>query len=97
MLWFFERTEIALRFNLVNPDVLFNAVGFHCWWWGQLLRNIQAPKATFALRNLAPRAAIWASENEVYKEWTSHCTSDFNGGAPIELAEFPVRVPGAQK
>lgn len=95
VLWFFERTEIALRFNLVNSDVLFNTVGFHCWWWGQLLRNVQVPKATIALRNLAPRAAVWAKESEVYKEWISHCTTDFDGGAPIELVEVPVRAPGA--
>jgi hypothetical protein len=84
VLWFFERTEMALRFRLVNPDVLFNAAGFHCWWWGQLLQNIQTPKAIHALRKLAPRAAAWAKESGVYQEWVSHCATDFSGGAPID-------------
>lgn len=97
VLWFFERTEMTLRFKLVNPHVLFNAAGFHCWWWGQLLRNIQAPKAALALRKLAPRAVGWAKENGVYKEWVSHCMTDFDGGAPVEFVGTFRDVPDILK
>lgn len=45
ILWYFERAEMTIRFKLVDPAVFFEAAGFHCWWWGQLLRKVDGPKA----------------------------------------------------
>jgi hypothetical protein len=88
VLWYFERVEIALEKNLLDSDVLFRAIGFHCWWWGQLLRDVHAPKAVDALHVLAPRAVAWARAHDDYDRWVSRCRHDFNGGGPVE--------PGAQ-
>ena len=85
VLWFFERAEMNLRFELANSNVFFNAAGFHCWWWGQLLHAVEGPKATAAIRRLAPKAVAWAKKNGVYAEWKSHCKTDFDGGPGIDM------------
>jgi hypothetical protein len=85
VLWFFERVESALAFNLIDPEVLFRTIGFHCWWWGQLLLNVHAPKASDALHALAPKAADWSREHRDYDRWLTRCVTDFNGDAPVEI------------
>lgn len=63
VLWYFERVEISLRFNLVRADVLFSSIGFHIWWWGQILRNIHEPKSVQGLRQLEPLVVEWAKKH----------------------------------
>jgi hypothetical protein len=84
VLWFFERAYNALQFGLVDPGVLFQTTGFHCWWWGQLLRKIKSPKAMYALLQLIPRASEWAHNSGEYERWVSHCMTDFDGHGPAE-------------
>ncbi len=84
VLWYFERVESALYFNLIDPEVLFRTIGFHCWWWGQLLRGIHRPKASDALHKLAPKAAAWARNNGEYDRWLARCATDFDGAGPVE-------------
>jgi len=94
VLWFFERVDRALQFGLVHEDVLFSTVGFHCWWWGQLLRRLDGPKAAKSIRELGPRAARWAARNDELDRWLEHCPSDFDGGAPVMPADLvPAGVP----
>ncbi len=83
VLWFFERVETALSFDLVADQVMFRTIGYHCWWWGQLLRNVHSPKAAAALHGLAPKAAEWAATSGVYDEWVARCANDFDGAGPI--------------
>lgn len=83
VLWFFERAAIALRRGLVSKDILMESVGFHFWWWGQILRNLQSPKASVSVRELASLARLWAIENNLYEEWRKRCLNDFNGGPSI--------------
>jgi hypothetical protein len=85
VIWYFERVDNALQFGLVNPDVFFRTVGFHCWWWGHLLGQIKSPKAIRSLHQLGPRAAEWAQREQLFETWWSHCVTDFNGGPPIRL------------
>lgn len=84
VIWFFERAYNALYFGLVNPNVLFQTTGFHCWWWGQLFRKIESPKAMYALQELIPQACDWARKNGEYERWVSHCMTDFDGHGPVE-------------
>lgn len=86
VLWFFERVDTALAYGLLDEDVLFETIGFHCWWWAQLLRNVHSPKASGSLHQLGPRAARWAHDAGRLETWKSHCQTDFNGGPAIELA-----------
>jgi hypothetical protein len=85
VLWFWERVESALHFRLIEPEVLYRTIGFHCWWWGQLLREVHLPKAVDALHKLAPRAELWAKGCEQYDHWVERCATDFDGGPPTEL------------
>lgn len=85
VLWYFERVESALYFSLIEPEVLFRSIGFHCWWWGSLLKDIAAPKAVAALHELAPLAAAWARTSGEYDRWVDRCRTDFNGGPPAQL------------
>jgi hypothetical protein len=82
VLWYFERVESALFFQLIDSEVLFRSIGFHCWWWGSLLKDIRAPKAVEALHKLAPLAADWARESGEYGRWRDRCATDFDGGPP---------------
>lgn len=82
VLWYFERVEVALHHHLVNEDVLMRTIGFHCWWWGELLRDVRAPKATAAIQALAPRAERWARSSGDYTNWIGRCASDFGGSGP---------------
>jgi len=85
VLWFFERAHNALEFRLVDADVTFNTIGYHCWWWGQVLLMIREPKASVALHRLAARAEAWARENHHYDDWVARCTHDFGGAGPRVL------------
>ena len=98
VLWFFERVEIALDRKIVKPDVLMQTIGFHCWWWNELLAHIEAPKATAALRSIGPTAREWAANTRQLDDWVSRCKTDFNGGGPIlkthqELAKTLMAEP----
>ena len=85
IMWYFERVKHSMDFKLANPEVLLATVGYHCWWWGQLLKNITSPKAIDALHALAPLAADWARRHDVYAVWMARCQHDFNGAAPADL------------
>jgi hypothetical protein len=85
VLWFFERVDRALAFGLVQENVLFATVGFHCWWWGQLLRELTAPKAASAIHELAPRAAAWAVTAGEFDRWVDHCPTDFDGAGAVAV------------
>lgn len=87
VIWYFERVEMSIRYGLVDQDVLYRTVGFHCWWWAQILRNIHTPKAARALKLLAPQARDWAVANDEYERWVAHCADDFDGGGPREEAD----------
>jgi hypothetical protein len=80
VLWFFERSRISVHRGLVNPDVLMSTLGFHFWWWGQILHELRGPKATEAVRELAQQARLWAETNGCLEDWMSRCSTDFNGG-----------------
>lgn len=82
VLWFAERTSAALRYELINADVLFDTAGFHLWWWGQLLSGVRGPKAARALEDLARQAADWARRNDEYGVWIEKCRTDFDGSGP---------------
>jgi hypothetical protein len=93
VLWFFERVDRALHFGLIHEEVTFSTIGFHCWWWGELLRELQAPKAARSIRELAPRAAEWAAKNGELQRWIEHCPMDFDGAGPAATSGGP-RQPG---
>lgn len=97
VLWFFERAHIALNYGLTDPDVFFHTAGFHCWWWDQLCHDITSPKASAALRRLAPMAVGWAMKNAEYENWVAHCKTDFDGHGPyeerVETPLYPPRDP----
>jgi hypothetical protein len=82
VMWYFERANTALNNDLIDREVFFEAAGFHVWWWDQILRNIDAPKAMSALRDLAGKVSFWAVERELLNEWRSKCLTDFDGGPP---------------
>lgn len=90
VMWFFERVLVTTTRGLVDRDVWLETIGFHCWWWGQLLRQLKAPKAAAALHQLAMESESWSREAErrttdSLQYWASHCQEDFGGGPPIEL------------
>lgn len=83
VLWFFERVHTSMHEGLVDETVLMRTIGFHCWWWGNLLHHVTAPKATLALRGIAPRATQWAGSEGVLADWTQRCSTDFDGNGPV--------------
>lgn len=83
VLWFFERCKLSLSRGLVSEDVLLETVGFHFWWWGQVLRGLHGPKASMAVHDLAARAEAWAAEQGVLDDWRSRCGTDFDGGPAL--------------
>lgn len=85
VLWFFERLAIARNRGLVNESVLFESLGYHCWWWAQLLRHVQGPKAARFLHALGPPAEEWARREGWYDHWYRSSESDFGGGPPLSL------------
>lgn len=93
VLWYFECVETAVQYGLVDEEVLYRTIGFHCWWWVQLLSRVTAPKASRALRELGPESAGWASSAGYLDAWPASCTKDFDGGgAPGD----PPRRPDSQ-
>lgn len=97
ILFFFERVESALHYSLVDRDVLFRTAGFHIWWWANLLWEVRGPKASVALRALAPVAQAWAHAEtspesptehaSLLALWRSRCETDFNGEGPRDFPE----------
>jgi hypothetical protein len=96
ILFFFERVESSLHYNLVDSDVLFRSVGFHIWWWAQLLWEVKSPKASVSLHALAPQVQSWAQEessshtsspadSSLLALWRSRCMTDFDGSGPRDL------------
>ncbi|MBC7593631.1 MAG: hypothetical protein H7288_06805 [Kineosporiaceae bacterium] len=80
ILWFFERTEISRASKIVNPELLMRTLGFHFWWWGQILVDLDAPKASGSIHALSIIAQEWAIETKNLDIWRSSCTFDFDGG-----------------
>lgn len=80
VMWFFERAHIALTHGLIAKEVFFEAAGFHVWWWNEILRDIEGPKAMSALRALAVEVDSWARSTSRIDSWRSRCMTDFNGG-----------------
>jgi hypothetical protein len=93
ILFFFERTEGSLRYGFVDSDVLFSTVGFHIWWWSQLLWEVTGPKASVSLHSLAPVVQAWSQSQVVdvapcstlLELWHSRCGTDFNGVGPRDF------------
>lgn len=82
VMWFFERVETALRYRIVNRDALLTTLGFHFWWWGELLHKLQGPKAIHSLHDLAKTAQGWAAARGELDDWCRRCQTDFGGLAP---------------
>lgn len=80
VMWFFERCEASLDRGLVDHEVLMSTLGFHFWWWGQLLARLVGPKATQAVHGLAADAERWATANGALTDWRARCATDFAGG-----------------
>jgi hypothetical protein len=80
VLWYFERVKTASTYNLVNESVLFETIGFHCWWWNEILRDLHSPKAVRAIRDLGEAAEHWARTHSQYENWCGRCATDFAGG-----------------
>lgn len=87
VMWYFERCQLALDRHLVSEDVLMSTVGFHFWWWGQLLRNLRGPKATQSVARLAEIARGWSANAGVIGDWHNRCATDFQGGPAIYRQE----------
>ena len=83
VLWFFERVKTSLDGGLVDQEMLFATIGFHCWWWGSLLSKVTGPKATASLAWLAPQAANWAFRHGELENWLTRCDTDFSSGGAI--------------
>lgn len=79
VLWFFERVEISLDKGLVDREVLMQTLGFHFWWWGQLLCHLHGPKASSAIHHLSVEAQEWASAKGHLHDWRRRCQHDFDG------------------
>jgi hypothetical protein len=82
VLWFFERVQKSLEYNLIDSEVMYGTIGYHCWWWDQLLVKVRAPKAAAALHQLGPEAARWAMRHQCYDDWIARCADDFDGDGP---------------
>lgn len=89
VLWFLERVETSADKGLVDADVLMQTIGFHCWWWAEMLRDVSAPKAIRAVKSLGPKARAWAVRTGEFKRWADSCRTDFGGGPATEFATPP--------
>lgn len=87
VLWFFERTEIALSHGLVNQEVLLESIGYHIWWWDELFRELKHPKARSSLSRLADKARTWAVNEGVADNWHKGCLTDFNLQGPRTMRD----------
>lgn len=85
VLWFFERCQLALERRLVDQEVLMVTLGFHFWWWGQLLRDLRGPKASVAIHDLSQQAADWAAADGRLDDWYDRCLTDFAGSTPLPV------------
>jgi hypothetical protein len=85
VLWFFERAGIALEAGLVDPEMFHETIGYHCWWWAQILRDFHAPKAAQAVHTLGNQAEHSASASGLLDGWVDRCMTDFGGDGPITL------------
>lgn len=95
VLWYFERVENSLTFGLVDREVLFSTIGFHCWWWAQLLQDVRRPKASHSVRRLGAQVEEWGTANGQHAAWSEHCTDDFGGHGPVPLGT--TAGPGAAR
>jgi hypothetical protein len=93
VMWFFERCELSLERKLVSEDVLMATLGFHFWWWGQILFNLRGPKASQAVHRLAQKAEAWATTSGHLRDWQTRCETDFSGGPgqPLNISPSPVK------
>lgn len=82
VLWFFERVDASLLSNVVDPAATYRSVGFHIWWWNQLLLGLEAPKSRGSLTRLAAWVTELARDEGVLDEWMRRCATDFDQGPP---------------
>lgn len=82
VLWLFERCELALHRQIVDRDMLMETLGFHFWWWSQMMRGLQSPKAAAAVHRLGTMARTWADDRGRLDEWHARCATDFEGAGP---------------
>lgn len=99
VLWFFERVDGSLQSRVIDPETCYRTLGFHIWWWDQLLRGVSTPKARAALTVLADWATRQAESKGQLDNWIARCSSDFAGGGADErgtgaaAASTPTNVP----
>lgn len=82
VLWFFERVDGALQSRVIDAETCYRTLGFHIWWWDQLLRGVTTPKARASLTTLAEWVISEAFARGDLANWISRCSSDFAGGGP---------------
>ncbi len=85
VLWFFERVQGSLASKVIDPSACFRTTGFHIWWWDQLLRDVNLPKASSALSELGRWVTAEAAASGELEMWHTKCATDFGGGGPIDL------------
>jgi hypothetical protein len=89
-MWYFERVYTVERSDLVDSDLLFSLIGFHVWWWNQILRNVRHPVVMRKVIELGHRSEVWAASQGRLQDWVQRCRNDFdNAGAK---ALVPSRV-----
>lgn len=95
VLWLFERCELALSRNIVDRAVLMETLGFHFWWWAQMMRGLRGPKAAASVHCLGGMATNWAHEQGLLEDWHQRCSGDFDAGGPRyeEAADESAHVP----
>ncbi|MFT4158123.1 MAG: hypothetical protein QM630_09410 [Microbacterium sp.] len=92
VMWFFERASASLEAHVVDDSSCFRALGFHIWWWDQLLRDLSEPKARAALGRLAVWVTSKAHAEGVLDDWVGRCATDFDGGPPILRPSDPLQA-----
>lgn len=86
VLWYLQRVSAARAAGIVDDDFLFALMGFHLWWWNQLLRHLSAPSAMPSVLRLGVAAERWADVNRHMSNWTRRCANDFDGAGAVRLS-----------
>lgn len=85
IMWYFERAKVSIDSNVVDRNATFETLGFHFWWWGQILRSLNAPKAKAALSHLSEWAEQEAARRGILDDWSARCSTDFDAGPPVSF------------
>lgn len=80
VLWFFERVASARASQVIDSDACYRSMGYHIWWWDQILYEMHAPKARKQLRELATWVTELAKSDGQLLDWQARCMTDFDGG-----------------